>query len=396
MNGDYYYANVDNGNGTYSYDPSVPSDTQHFIVNDDYFMLHATSIEKGTYMAAKEFDEMVDAGYHCATFYYDNSPTSQEYYLGNGLRQYLASRSDYSSNSQTTADMTAAFADMRTDMNYLIAEGTVTDPIPADFELVTDRFGTNMPFEVTCGGVSQTPNYDGTKWTFGAPNGGVYPYEVSFDASTKVITFDINVPIDTSEPVVLNYALDLQNGVSGNVYPTNGTTTLNYTDGVGNSGTENFEVPSVTYGAAELSLRTVTDTGFYCDEWLPEADATTNGAMAITAYINNYPVHKDNISAFGFYIKYEDNDSGEIQLTAGQDSINWNKAQNYGAFYSILYKIPFADFSKNVIVKPFLIKNDMSIVDGDSVSVSVTGTDKWLGSESVMLQNHSIPKIDED
>ena len=264
--GSYFYANVDNGNGTYSYDATQPDGIGHFFVNSNFFMLHPTSIEKGVYMLGKAYEDALKRGYHCALFWENNTANQQVYLMGEAFKQWARAKSEYECLVGSASEVTAAFSKMNTQMVYLLNKGKVSDVLPGYFELVMDGEGeplSERPFKVCLDGVTQNVTHaiGDLTWYFGTPNAnGVYPYEVSYDPRSNmqarcdaVLTWKINVPVKKAEPVQLCYkltltdlawALEAAKANDGKI-PTNGETALDCSDSNGRRHKAYFTPPNV-------------------------------------------------------------------------------------------------------------------------------------------------------
>ena len=265
--GKYYYANVDHGDGTYSYDADRPDGMANYFVNSNFFMLHPTSIEKGVYMLGKAYEDALSRGYHCALFWENNTANNRQFVMGEAFKQWAREKSEYECQvGASAADITAVFAKMNTAMAYLLARGTVSDEIPGYFELVMDgegEPGSERPFMVCLDGAAQqVVHVPGTMtWSFGTPNeSNEYPYVVTYEPRTSTtercssrFVWAINVPVEKAAPVQLCYklaltdvdwALEVARDGDGKI-PTNGDTTLACSDSNGRRHATRFEVPDV-------------------------------------------------------------------------------------------------------------------------------------------------------
>ena len=103
-------------------------------------------------------------------------------------------------------------------------------------------------FRMTLNGEELDVEFNNGVWGFGTLNEGIYPYAVSYDDSSKTITWEINVPVENVRPVTLSYVLIIDEDAENGEYDTNVSAILDYksTDGK-KDGTYTFEKPKVTY-----------------------------------------------------------------------------------------------------------------------------------------------------
>ena len=287
----YYDANlfeiVDNGDGTYKCNT-------HKLNEDSFYQFHINTAQKGAWMAGHKWTEMVGK-YNCAAVVYDKWSNQSGLEIFRDFCYWLESDiSDYYANVDDTTAVKKMLADIKHDIDYLVASGTVTDNIAEGFTLVIEE-GT-CPFALTSGGtaLNSTTLEEGKKWAFGtADDGGTYPYVVTYDSANNKFDWEINVPVTNSAPVTLTYVLkideysDTATGIN-----TNGTTQLAYTSSDGTTGTYDFTSPKVNftaYGPYKVEHYKQNDEGGFD---LVEADTEENVDLvgkSVEATEKSYP-----------------------------------------------------------------------------------------------------------
>ncbi|MBR3423886.1 MAG: VWA domain-containing protein, partial [Clostridia bacterium] len=295
------YEIIDNGDNTYSYDFSSP--------NPDFYWIHPDSLQKGLYKAGHLWTDMGDK-YNTAVMVYDGVNHAKLSGAGLGIARsfsewvQLPEISDFAANIIDDQALSDMFDAIENHINYLIQSGTVTDVITDDFTLIEEGVNT---FRISVGGVSQTAaQSEAYKWVFGTAVDGVYPYEVEYDAATKTISWNINVPVENSKIVSLSYDLEIRDGVTTDEYETNASAVLEYTSFNGDTGTYTFEVPEVDYTYDPITSVTLTKTYVGGTGYDNEgAEVTTQGTLEedvsfiVTPYDSfNREVGKTAIPAF--------------------------------------------------------------------------------------------------
>ena len=215
--------------------------------------------------------------------------TNWEYYpWGRELMLYLQSNSSNSGQSVVhDADAATIFAGIRNEILYEIKSGSITDVIGADFSL-TDQTLTKDTFTLTVKGEKVAANEpSGNKITFGErdESTGKYPYvltyykgkavqdqgkttytitssdgnttytytpcditgEVNGSVSDEFFVLEMNVPV-VSFDLTYNLSLTSKRTAAGTYeVPTNESATLAYKSANQNSGTVDFNEPTVSY-----------------------------------------------------------------------------------------------------------------------------------------------------
>ncbi len=234
------YTVQDNGDGTYSYTTTV---------NPDFYQRHPDSLQKGLYMLAHLWTDMV-ARYNAAAVVYNGWGSGSGLEIAKSFNDWikLAGNSDYAADIMNVDAVKAVFDTIKEEILYMVARGTVTDVIGADWNLKEQEENT---FRMTLGGEAVACTYDAAAefpWSFGEPDeNGVYPYTVKVDGST--ITWVLNVPVENLKQVTLSYDLILKDEkATEGTHDTNQSAVLDYTSTDGKKdGTFTFPVPTVTY-----------------------------------------------------------------------------------------------------------------------------------------------------
>lgn len=199
----------------------------------------------------------LSAEYNCYAVCGDK--VNENYPFGHSFMNYLANGEDVN------------FDQIENDIVYLLDAGsTVVDVIGYD-----DTYNNNMGYhfdfvndvarmELTVGGVAQDKTQiDENTYGFGAMTAaGVYPYVVTYypngvgDIFDECFVWDINVPVEITNPVCLSYDVVLTDptdvaGTYDNLF-TNNSATLYAVDTQGTAhAPELFEQPFVSYTVAE-------------------------------------------------------------------------------------------------------------------------------------------------
>ena len=211
-----------------------------------------TAYEKSLCLTRAALQNSISSGYKVITYSDDSSNSYYDKEFKNmpaDFQTWLSSQTGISNTVKSTGGTMSTFLDsVGTKVINLLEKGTVTDQIASKFDLVTN--GDASPFTLTVGGTALTSAKTGTDtWSYGtADANGVYPYVVKYDKTTKTFVWSINVPVTIVNKVQLTYKLQLNDLTKTDTHiPTNVKATLNYTDGEGNTGTEDFDIPYVSY-----------------------------------------------------------------------------------------------------------------------------------------------------
>lgn len=201
-------------------------------------------------------------------------------------KYYAVSKPGYGGDE---GDLSDAFEDIANELIYIIGEGTVTDKIGNDFDLV---MAEDCPFELMVGETA----YTGTKesehyYTFGEAVNGVYPYTVTYvPGEDEQFVWAINVKVDKNDPVKLTYTVQLTeeaiksaNIDNVNTPPTNESATLTSksSDGAINE-PEDFAKPEAKYEIGILEVNHVYAEGMddkYKTLNLPTENVTVDGPI---------------------------------------------------------------------------------------------------------------------
>ncbi|WP_138495389.1 MucBP domain-containing protein [Paenibacillus pinistramenti] len=145
------------------------------------------------------------------------SDANAQYVLSN-----VQNKGYYSSSS---SDLSKVFTDLSGKISYAAQNAKVVDPMGDMFNKISD---------VT---VSQ-----GT---------------ITWNSAKETITWDIGSVMEGA-PATMTYTVqmdDSKNPDPNKLYPTNGTTTISYTDVNGTSTSKNFEVPTVSFGKGSIKVK---------------------------------------------------------------------------------------------------------------------------------------------
>lgn len=141
------------------------------------------------------------------------------------------------------AEYDGMFDQVKSEILYEIASGTVTDVIGSDFD-----FAGVDTLELTVGGAAAEKVVNGNTVSF---NDG--DYEVTYDKAadgTETLTWKVNVSVESASPVTLSYALNLANkATEQGTYqvPTNEQAAIDYSSTDGTTGSGEFPVPVLDY-----------------------------------------------------------------------------------------------------------------------------------------------------
>ena len=237
---DYYGENnLSNPISTYIYDDEK---------NDAVAAQYATGMEIAMYESVLGYQNlmtMFDYTYAYAVPELsngeDNTSNWSNFPWGKELMVHLQSLSTNKDEpvDVSNADAQKIFASIQDEILYTIQSGTVTDVMGADFD-----FAGVDTLTLTVGGVEVEGTIDGNTVTFGDN------YVVTYDPETDTLTWEINTPVEEGAPLALSYVVDLVNkSTEPGEYtvPTNESAELDYTTSSGETGTETFPVPEVTY-----------------------------------------------------------------------------------------------------------------------------------------------------
>ncbi|MBQ9037493.1 MAG: Cna B-type domain-containing protein [Erysipelotrichaceae bacterium] len=231
------FAVIKNDDGTYTFDTET--------INPNYFLYHADCLQKGMYMAGHLWSD-VNEKYNCAVITYSGGGATGFVELRNSFISWLQDNSMYGADITKSEEVQSLFTGIDNSIRYMVSKGVVTDKITDEFTL--KNADTKDGFRMTLSGEALAAIFQDGKWYFGEAVEGVYPYEVTYDAENKTITWTINVPVENSNPVALSYDLIINEDAESNFYDTNVSAVLDYksTDGT-KDGTYTFEKPKVSY-----------------------------------------------------------------------------------------------------------------------------------------------------
>ncbi|MDO5383041.1 MAG: VWA domain-containing protein [Eubacteriales bacterium] len=200
--------------------------------------------------------------------------------------------------SATSADLEKTFSEIAGKIINAATNAVVTDPMGEKFNLVKGSV------KVSQGTYKYDETSDSIKWEVGTVTEGTpatLTYKVKFDESL----------MDSIE--------------SGKDYPTNGTTTITYTDKEGKKASQDFDVPEVqlTKGSLKVKGYIVNEKGQPVDANGNVVSSIEDAAAAFAAY--DYKVDGNAELAYGDYKvsfnKYEGSNLEFVKATAnGKDT----------------------------------------------------------------------------
>lgn len=203
--------------------------------------------EIAIYKSAGVFAELSKSVDHVFTLKKDEGHWGQ-YPYGEQLMDYLIGQSNKGSGEVTDETATTVFDTIEDKILYEIQRGTVTDVISPYFNLTSvDSFIMKRGGETLKGSVStENPNVV----TFDKGN-----YVVTYDPEEESFTWEIKVPVELGASISLTYTLTLDEAavddavkegtITRTAIPTNESAKLIYTSTDGDSGEDNFPVPTV-------------------------------------------------------------------------------------------------------------------------------------------------------
>ena len=236
------YEIIRNDDGSITFDTTKP--------NPDFYQSHPDALQKGLYKAGHLWTEMNEK-YNCGSVIYTGWGGGGGLSVAQSFCSWLADNSDFSakikSKTESGSEVVQMFSDISNDIIYLIGSGQVEDKITSDFDL-DDAIKSNA-FKLKVGDeVIDLSSNEGDSWYFGTATNGKYPYVVHYDSANKIITWDINVPVENAKRAALTYGLILKEGSPEGYYDTNEYAKLNYTSSDGKkTGTFTFQKPQVHY-----------------------------------------------------------------------------------------------------------------------------------------------------
>ena len=214
---------------------------------------YITQLEKSFYLVGKELQKAKSTGYHVISVSWPYHPEIDN---GKSMTKLCSTFMDWTSTVGVhyfyNNNAKEIMNNVEHDIIYTIGNGTVTDEIGKNFDLITN--GEDSPFTLSLAGtVLSVKKTDTNQWSFGTPEStGKYPYVVTYTPGTdEQFTWQINVPVKNAEKLQLSYDLLLTaapTAAGTYTYPTNESAILAYTSSDGQiKGSEEFEVPHVTY-----------------------------------------------------------------------------------------------------------------------------------------------------
>ena len=302
------YVVVSNSDGSYSYDYTQP--------NPHFFMSHVDALEKSLYMAGHLFEDM-SSRYNTVMLWDSAKSFSNVVLFARSFAKWLLSEESGRTLGMKIGDRPVA--DFVNDLKDILVD------LGEDYEVydtIADHFELNIPSD----NKPFTISYDGTtlacvptgsnSWGFGTPDAGVYPYEITYNASTKSFKWQINAELNILHTLQLVYTLDADvTGLPAAEYPTNSGAylkkTITPTSGAPVVEVSPFEVPTMKVlvppctEATDFEGRTYTAKriGSLC--WMTEnlkskkySDGTPIPDL-MRYYSAQYPNEAENEAIFG-------------------------------------------------------------------------------------------------
>lgn len=237
-----------------SYDPSGLTSSLGNRLTYPY-----VSIEKGTAHAATALAAIIDAkpSEHVIML-------GAQYYPGTASGAVAAKFMDWAAgvvdtyypiNAATQAeDIAAAFDAVVTRLSHAVESGVLTDIIGPEFQLLVSSPLAPADFKLSLGGQPLDGLIEATDQNtvnYGEPEVGIYPYVIHYTPGlTQTLVLEINVPIEVSQPLQLEYTLQLipdeTPGWHENVV-LNTMAVIDYADSDHNQGRATFPVPKTRY-----------------------------------------------------------------------------------------------------------------------------------------------------
>jgi Mg-chelatase subunit ChlD len=293
--------------------------------NPDFYQLHPDGLQKALYLTGHLWTDMV-AKYNGAAIVYSGWGGGSGLEIAQSFNEWVKSDgiSDYSADFVDADSILTIFDKIEDDILYMISSGVVADVIGDDFSLLNTDKATC--FRMTLSGEALPVTFTDGVWHFGTVDEeGNYPYDVMYDATRKMIIWNINVPVETAKPVTLSYDLLLREDAETDFYDTNEWAVLNYksTDGT-KDGSYVFEIPVVSYIACiKVNVRKI---------WNDSNNRYNTRPDSVTVVLSDVDGHEWTLAL---------NESGEWKGVFGHDAgmhIPDGKLVN-GAFVPITYSL---------------------------------------------------------
>lgn len=232
------------------------------VIPNDKVGSTVTTFEVSAVKSAELWQQMKNSGYNLYVFG-DERQVANGYVHGLSFMNSLSLISGEESYSQFLSvnedEIDGLFDNVKSSILYDIAEGTVTDVIGKDFDLI----GLDT-FKLTVGDKEMKVTIDekNNAVYFGDAENNEYPYVVKYTAGeNEQFKWEINVPVETAKPIQLSYDLKLVNkSQDPGTYETftNENAVLDYTSSNGSTGSEEFSKPTVSYTVAAADPAPVT------------------------------------------------------------------------------------------------------------------------------------------
>ncbi len=307
---------IKNSDGSYTFNTEK--------VNPNYYQYHVDALQKGCYIAAHYWADMVDT-YNCAAVTFLDGTDSAITNVAIPFNSWLRENSDYGAQANDANQIEAMFDDIDNDIRYVVGNGVVTDVIASEFDLVADGYGEGLPFKLTVGGeeIQAAAGDADNSWNFSVDN--TVLYSVSYDESSRTISWEINVPVENLNPVALSYVLEWNDSYQweeGKAHlaedvDTNASAVLDYwrsvtlePDPEKPDGTEEFESPKITYKEVTVSYDANADDaqGEVADENNPYKAGKKITVMDNDFTRENYVFKEWNLDAGGDGESFDEGD----------------------------------------------------------------------------------------
>ena len=255
------------------------------------------------------------------------------------------------------------------------------------FNNVETAYSDNLPYAIYYNGFARYSDVnDAPTQTLTAT---IVPrmYTVTFDLGAIKDVEDITVS-GMDSYITLNNTLEdtyyWSHGKAVTAAPAvEGYTFLGWYDGEGEDAQKVTTVSAASAGNITLyakwtvapEFEVKADAGYYSETRNSE---TQEGVISFNARITNFEEVKSYISSFGMYIY--DTTGKTLKVDIVSTAITQLETDN-GEFHALVTNIAPDNFSKNVVAAPYVVVNG-EIIMGETMTISVSETNKWLGPKN--------------
>ena len=291
--------------------------------NEDFFLWHADTMQKGIFTAGHFWKETIDAKYNTAAIMHYKSGDGTGFALVGSYICWMLENSDFGARITDSDSVIKLFSDIDNTIRYMVDSGVVTDQITDDFELKEE--GVPFTVETARDGKLTGTEIEAYHWGFGEKDdAGNYPYEVSYDKDNKTITWKINVPIENSNQLKLSYTLIIREDAETGPYDTNVSAVLDYKTSEGDDGAYVFPVPVVNYTAPEPETIDIDVTKVWDDKDDKDGirpDSVTIDLLGDGEKVDSITLSAKNDWKGSFEGLLKEGENGEIKYTIKEASV---------------------------------------------------------------------------